>query len=40
METTEIMQAIERIEGKMAATSESDKVELKRLGEEQTNIAR
>lgn len=40
METTEIMQAIERIEGKMAATSESDKAELKRLGEEQTNIAR
>ena len=40
MENTEIMQAIERIEGKMAAASESDKAELKRLGDEQTAIAR
>ena len=32
METKDIMEAIDRIEEKMAATSESNKAELKRLG--------
>lgn len=40
METKDIMEAIDRIEEKMAATSESNKAELKRLGEEQTKLAR
>lgn len=40
MDTKELMDALDRIEGKMAETSESNKAELKRLGDEQLKMAR
>lgn len=40
MELKEVMEALDRIEGKMQETSSSNEAELKRLGEEQTKFAR
>ena len=40
MEMKELMEALDRIEGKMAETSEANKAELKRLGDEQVKLSR
>lgn len=40
METKEILDALERVEGKMSETSQSNAAELKRLGEEQLKFSR
>jgi len=40
MELKEISDALDRIEGKMKDTSEANKAELKRLGDEQVKLSR
>lgn len=40
MEIKEISEALDRIEGKMNETAESNKAEMKRLGDMQTKFAR
>ncbi len=40
MELKDVMTALDRIEGKMKETAESDKAEMKRLGEEQAKLSR
>lgn len=39
-EITQVMEALDRVEGKMDETSKSNAAELKRLGEEQTKLSR
>ncbi len=40
MDTKELIDALDRIEGKMAETSKSNEAEMKRLGDEQVKLAR
>ena len=39
-EIKQVMEALDRVEGKMDETSKSNAAELKRLGEEQTKLSR